>query len=151
MGTLRKIRSEGTMERRADALDEMDLPYGVPCEGVPLVLYHKEDDTAEDTISVEFKATRSDFLEKIRKAWRDYASHPEVEGKPARMAIEVDGYINGEECKARYTGGGGGRTPRGTDWLIQGEMETQEAANALWDGVVKMWTGIKDMPWLRNA
>ncbi len=88
MGTLRKIRSEGTKERRADELDQTDLAYGVPPGGVPLVL----SDEDHNTVSVKLHARRSDFLEKIGQAWRDYASHPEYKGKPARMAIGVSVY-----------------------------------------------------------
>jgi hypothetical protein len=116
----------------------------VPHEGVPLVLYHKEDDAEEDALLVTFQARRSNFLEKITKAWHDYASHPQFSGKPARMAIQVCAcFPNGEKGTVRVGGG--------TDWLIQGELETQEAANALWEHVVKMWASIKDKPWLRNA
>jgi hypothetical protein len=139
MGTLRKIRSEGTKERKADELDQMDLAYGVPPEGLTLVLL----DPTTNADLVTFQARRSNFMEQIRKAWRDYADQPQFTGKPARLAIQVRAYRDGEEWIAHYTKGHGDQNPRGTDWLIQGEMDTHDTVNTLWDEVMEQWTGIK--------
>jgi hypothetical protein len=85
LGTLRKLRSEGTKEHRADELDRMDLAYHVPPEGITVVI--DGDDTGAG--SVKFQARRSNFLEQIRKAWCEYKSHPQFNRKPALVAIEV--------------------------------------------------------------
>lgn len=146
MGSLRGLSSEGTKERKADELDRMDAAYGVPPEGLRLMFL----DPTTNADLVTFQARRSNFLEQIRKAWRDYTDQPQFTGKPAKLAIQVCAYRDGEEWDVRYTTDRGDQNPRGTDWLIQGEMETQEAANALWEEVVKMWTRIKDQDWLRN-
>jgi hypothetical protein len=140
MGSLRKIRSEGTKEHRADELDRMDLAYGVPPEGLTLVLLDKD----VDTILVTFQARRSNFLEKIRKAWHDCANHPQFSGKPAEMAVRVLAHRGNREYIVYLSPDSGhGKTP-GPGWWIHGEAETQEAADSLWDEAVKMWAAFKE-------
>ncbi len=139
MGSLRSLSSEGTKERRADELDQTDLAYGVPPEGLTLVLLDKET----EEVLVTFQARRSNFMEKIRKAWRDYASHPEFNGKPAEMAVRVLAHRGDKEYIVYLgTDSGHGQT-LGPGWRIDGEVETQEAANSLWDEAVKLWAAFK--------
>ncbi|MGO9566723.1 MAG: hypothetical protein ACLP5H_04180 [Desulfomonilaceae bacterium] len=142
MGSLRKLRSEGTKERRADELDQTDLAYGVPPEGLTLVLLDKET----EEVWITFQARRSNFLEKIRKAWRDYANHPQFSGKPAVLAIQVFERRHNMNIAVllwiRHNDG----ALADKIWWIQGELETQETANTLWQTVVETLAKYKENP-----
>ena len=138
MGTLRKLRSEGMIQHRADELDQMDLAHKVPREGVTVVL----DDGDTGAASVKFLARRSNFMEQIRKAWHQYKSHPQFNGQPALVAIEVP--RDHDRTRFGLIKVHSPREPRDGYWVtkiwwVNGEVETQERANNLWQAVVETW------------
>lgn len=140
MGSLRNLRSEGTKEHRADELDQMDLAYGVPPEGLRLVLFDED----VDTVLVTFQARRSNFLERITTACRDYASHPQFSGNPAILAIQVLEYRNDEEFRIHLCPNQKDGALAATHWWNPGKEVTQETANTLWQRVVKLWASYKE-------
>ncbi|MGO9570431.1 MAG: hypothetical protein ACLP5H_23105 [Desulfomonilaceae bacterium] len=142
MGTLRELRSEGTKEHRADELDRMDLAYGVPPEGRSLVLI--DQDTEE--VLVTFQARRSNFLEKIRQAWHDCANHPQFSEKPAILAIQVLERRHNMNIAVHLWIRHNDEALADKIWWIQGDLETQETANTLWQTVVETLAKYKENP-----